>query len=222
LEAIRIESDQPHGIRADAWFGSIRTASKVSRRGHRGMFQVKQYHSLFPKAFIEEPLKEAPGRVHIILEGKTQCEVPSIVVGYQYSRKTILHFILTKKAVSLKEGKPYEMKYTDSYGHVCTCYVERPDAISKFFTTSNVIDTHNQLHQDLLQLEKKWLTKNPYFHLTTTLLGISVNDAFLLAYHHRIINHTTGLEEDKKIGIQHFSGMMAFQLLSNAKQLGCP
>jgi hypothetical protein len=133
-----------------------------------------------------------------------------------------LHFILTKKAGSLKEGKPYEMKYTDSYGNMCTRYIKRPDAISKFFATSNVIDTHNQLHQDLLQLEKKWLTNNPYFHLTTTLLGINVTDAFLLANHHRIINHTTGLQEDKKIGIQRFAGMLAFQLLNNAKRLGCP
>ncbi len=146
LEGIPIESDQSHGIRADAWFGSIRTASENSRHGHEGMFQDKQYHSLFPKAFIEEALKEAPGGVHSILEGKTQCEVPFIAVGYQYSRKTILHFILTKKAGSLKEGKPYEMKYTDSYGNVCTHYIECPDAISKIFATSKFIDTHNQLH----------------------------------------------------------------------------
>jgi hypothetical protein len=71
LEALPIESDQSHGIHTDTWFGSVRTASKVSRRGHEGMFQVKHYHSLFPKAFIEEALKEAPGGVHIILEGKT-------------------------------------------------------------------------------------------------------------------------------------------------------
>jgi hypothetical protein len=30
------------------------------------------------------------------------------------------------------------MKYTDSYGNVCTRYVERPDAISKFFATKRV------------------------------------------------------------------------------------
>jgi hypothetical protein len=71
-------------------------------------------------------------------------------------------------------------------------------------------------------MEKKWLTKNPYLRLTTTLLGINVTNAFLLANHHRIKNHTTGLQDDKKIGIQHFTGMLAFQLLNNAKQLGCP
>jgi len=222
LETVPIESDAPHGIRADAWFGSVRTASEVARRGHEGIFQVKQYHSLFPKAFIEEALKDAPGGVHIILEGTTQCEVPLIAVGYRYSRKTVLHFILTKKAGSLKEGKPYEMKYTDSYGNVCTRYVDRPDAISKFFASSNVIDTHNQLRQDLLQLEKKWLTKNPYFRLTTSLLGINVTDTFLLANHHRIINHTSCPQGEKKISIQRFAGILAFQILKNAKRLGCP
>jgi len=158
---------------------------------------VKQYHSLFPKAFIEEALKEAPGGVHIILEGTPQCEVPLIAVGYRYSRETVLHFILTKKAESLKEGKPYEMKYTDSYGNVCIRYVDRPDEISKFYASSNVIDTHNQLRQDLLQLEKKWLTKNPYFRLTTSLLGINVTHTFLLANHHRIVNHTSCPQGEK-------------------------
>jgi hypothetical protein len=62
--------------------GNIKTASKVSRCDHEGIFQVKQYHSLFLKAFIEEALKEAPGRVHIIFEGKTQYEGPLIAVCY--------------------------------------------------------------------------------------------------------------------------------------------
>ncbi len=124
-----------------------------------------------------------------------------------------------QKTGSLKEGKPYEMKYTNSYGNVCTHFVHQPDAISKFFASSHVIDTHNQLCQDLLQLEKKWLTKSPYFPLTTTLLGINVTDTFLLANHHRIINHTTCFQYDKKIGFECFVSMLAFQLL---KQLGYP
>ncbi len=76
-----------HRIRGDAWFGSVETASEIARRGHEAIFQVKQYHSFYPKAFIEEALKEAPGRVHIVLEGTTQCEVPLIAVGYRYSCK---------------------------------------------------------------------------------------------------------------------------------------
>jgi hypothetical protein len=188
-----------HGIHADALFGIFKTVSEVSRCGHEGVFQVKQNHSLCPKTFIEEALKEAPGRVHIALEGTTQCEVTLIAVGYRYSRKTILFFVLTKNSGSLTDGKPYDMKYTDSYRNVCTRLVDNPDAASKFFATLNVIDTHNQLRQDLLQLKKKWLTKNPYFRLSTTLLGVNVTDTFLLmANHHGIINHTSGGSDGKK------------------------
>jgi hypothetical protein len=49
-----------------------------------------------------------------------------------------------------------------------------PQVISNFFAGSNVIDMHNQLHQDLLKLEKKWVTQNPWFRLAATLAGINV------------------------------------------------
>jgi hypothetical protein len=70
-----------YGIHGDAWFGSVKAASEVAHRGHEAVFQIKQNHGLFPKAFIEEALKEAPGGVHILLEGTMQCEVPLIAVG---------------------------------------------------------------------------------------------------------------------------------------------
>jgi hypothetical protein len=50
-----------HGIRGDAWFGSVRTANEVALRGHDCVFQIKQYHASFPKDFIEVALKDAPG-----------------------------------------------------------------------------------------------------------------------------------------------------------------
>jgi hypothetical protein len=159
-----------HGIRGDAGFGSVKTANKVGLHGHEGVFQVKQYHSLFPKNFIEEALKEAPGGVHIVLKSTTMDEVNLIAVGYRYSHKTILHFVLRENAGSTSEGDHYEMKYTDSYGNICTRLVDRPEVISNFFALFNVIDIHNQLRQDLLQLEKKWLTKNPFFRLSMMLI----------------------------------------------------
>jgi hypothetical protein len=49
------------------------------------MLQVKQYHVLCPKDFIEEALKDAPGGVAIFLEGTAPNEVPLITIGYRYS-----------------------------------------------------------------------------------------------------------------------------------------
>lgn len=108
-----------HGVRGDAWFGSVRTANEVALRGHDGVFQIKQYHSLFPKEYIEEALKDAPGGVHILLEGMTKDEVSLVALGYRYSRKTVLHFVLTKNGGSSKPGDPYKMRYTNSFGNIC-------------------------------------------------------------------------------------------------------
>jgi hypothetical protein len=68
LNSIPVEHQgEKHGIRRDAWFGSVNTANEVGILGHEGVFQVKQYHNLFPKDFIEETLKDAPSGVHIVL-----------------------------------------------------------------------------------------------------------------------------------------------------------
>jgi hypothetical protein len=152
------DENQVHGVRGDAWFGSVKTASELAIRGSECVLQVKQYHSLYPKEFINEALKDAPGGVGIFLEGTAPNEVPLIAVGYRCSRKMILYFIQTKNAGSTAEGLPYQMKYTDDYGNVHERQMERPDVISKFYASSNVIDCHNQLHQDLLALEEKWVT----------------------------------------------------------------
>ncbi len=121
------------GIRADAWFGSVGMANEIGIRGHEGVFQIKTYHASYPKEFIENTLKDAPGGVSIVLEGTTRDEVQLVALGYRYSRKTILFFVLTKNAGSTKNGEPYHMKYTDSFGNVCTRYVDRPAVLSNFF-----------------------------------------------------------------------------------------
>jgi hypothetical protein len=113
---------------------------------------------LYPKEFIEEALKGTHGGVFVALEGTTKDEVPLVALGYRYSRKTILFFALTKNSGSTTLGEPYHMKYTNSFRNVCARYVDRPQVISIFFASSNKINTHNQLYQDCLKLEKKWIT----------------------------------------------------------------
>jgi hypothetical protein len=58
--------------------------------------------------------------------------------------------------------------------------------------------------------------KNPYFCLTTTLLGINITDTYLLANHHRVINYFGEQGEEKSISIQQFAGTLYYQLLKNA------
>jgi hypothetical protein len=215
------EKDKRFGIRGDAWFGSVRAANEVALRGQEAVFQIKTYHASFPKDFIVAALKDAPGGVYVALEGVTKDEIELVAIGYRYSRKTTLHFVATKNAGSTALGDPYHMKYTDTYGNVCTRYVDRPQIVSNFFGSSNAIDTHNQLRQDCIRLEKKWITRDPYFRLATTMIAINVTDAYLLANFHKVINYspTSDDDETEKIGIKRFAGILAFQLIEMGKKL---
>ena len=177
---------------------------------------------MFPKEYIEEASKDAPGGVHILLEGVTKDEVSLVALGYRYSRKTVLHFVLTKNGGSSKPGDPYKMRYTDSFGNICIRNVDRPQVVSNFFASSNTIDTHNQLRQDSLKLEKKWVTQNPWFRLATTYVGICVTDTYLLLNYHKVINISKTAVEDTetKVSIQRFAGILANQLIQYASKLG--
>jgi hypothetical protein len=61
--------------------------------------------------------------------------------------------------------------------------------ISRFFENSNTIDKHNKFCQSELALEIHWQTQNPFFALHTIKIGMNMVDCYLLANHHRIINH---------------------------------
>ena len=53
--------------------------------------------------------------------------------------------------------------------------------IGKYFSKANVIDVGNQLRQDVLALEQHWHTKDPWFRIDTTIIGICVADALQAA-----------------------------------------
>jgi hypothetical protein len=49
--------------------------------------------------------------------------------------------------------------------NVHICHINRPDAISKFFAQSNTVDSHSQLRQGQLALEKCWVTQDYWFRM---------------------------------------------------------
>ena len=108
---------------------------------------------LFPNKYIKDKLKDAPSGTHIMLKATYQ-EVDLITVGYRYSSKKTLHFILTSDVGSTTPGEPYEMKFTDMYGNIHVGDIDCPDVISRFFKESNCVDKHNQARLFELALEK--------------------------------------------------------------------
>ena len=139
----------------DAWFGSVRAATAAWSKNMNAVYQIKSNHGLYPKQYIEETLKDAPGSTHIVLEGKHPEGTELVAIGYRYNSKVTLFFIITKNTGSTRLGKPYKMKFSDTHGNVHVRLVDRPAVISEFFGNSNVVDKHNQARQYELALEKK-------------------------------------------------------------------
>jgi len=105
VEVHKDNSQAGAGLPVDAWFGSMKAAVALAKEGYKAVLQVKTGNGLFPKKFIEDTLKDAPGGVWIVLEA-IHDNVPLIVIGYSYSKRTMLLFVATKNAGSTKKGNP--------------------------------------------------------------------------------------------------------------------
>jgi len=210
------DDNLPLQMKGDAWFGSVKSAVNLAQRGMHGVFNVKQCHALYPKQYIDEALKDAPGGVSIVMKGCLN-EHDLFAVGYRYSSKKTLFFVMTDGAGSTSPGEPYQMKFVDEHGNVDIRYVERPDVIAKFFRDSNCVDSENHLRQHELALEKTWVTHDSYFRLSTTHIGINVTDTWnLLMFHSLIPLHVSQLYNDGRMPLRSFAGVLSAELLKLA------
>ena len=113
-----VDDDCQLVMKGDAWFGSVKAAANLAQRGVECVLQVKTGHSLYPKKFIEDALKDAPGGVHMVLRGRHPNGHTLYAIGYCYSSKKTLFFVMTEGAGSTTPGNPYEMKFTDEHGNI--------------------------------------------------------------------------------------------------------
>ena len=112
------EDDLPLHMKGDSWFRSVKAVAQLAQQGMQGIFNVKQCHALYPKEYIDNTLKDCPGGVSIVLKGRHENGHTLIAVGYRYSSKKTLFFIMTDGAGSTVAGEPYQMKFTDEHGNV--------------------------------------------------------------------------------------------------------
>ena len=127
---------------------------------------------------IHPSLKDAPSGNWLTLESIVE-NVPILALGYKYNRRKVLFFVATKGAGAATPGEPYVARFNDALGNLHRRFVPRPSIISRYFSFSNMVDSHNHFRQFLLALEKKWLTKDCWFRLFCGLIGMCTTDAFL-------------------------------------------
>jgi len=195
---------------SDSWFGSVKSFANVVLAGHHACILVKTANSRSSKKFLDETMKDFPRGTWITLEGRSQKEeIDLVYVGYKYNKKTVLAFVFTKGSGSTAPEDSYEARFPSKYGNVCVRHVFRPAIVANYFKYSNCFDIHNQARQFDLCLEKKWVTHSGYFRLYTTILGMTVTDAWKI---YKII-------DDHPFTICQYADMLAGDIMNYAAEL---
>jgi hypothetical protein len=123
----------------DSWFTQTKTAETLFDEDNvHFVGQLKNGHATFPKKFLEEEMKDMPSGNWITMECSGRNGVPLVAMGYKYSSKKTLFFVMSKGAGSTKKGIPYIAKYCDDSGNVHERAVDRPQVLSDYFMRSNV------------------------------------------------------------------------------------
>jgi len=125
-----------------------------------------------------------------------------------------LSVIIVLTPIQISKGESEPVYLATLLKLLAICNTKCCGMISDFFRDSNIVDCHNQGRQHDLALEETWVTTDCYFRLVTTLIGISVTDAWKLADYHGIINF--GKQEDNRMSIRRFAGIVGNQLVRRA------
>ncbi len=96
-----------------------------------------------------------------------------------------------------------------SMANVVARAVPHPNLISKYFKSSITVDAHNQTRQGFLALEQYWVTRNCWFCIATTFIGIDVTDAWKGFKHGLAAKHA-----NKKLGILGFTERLLWEMVN--------
>jgi hypothetical protein len=85
-------------IKGHAWFGSARACVALGVKGCKAFLQIKGNKGIYPKDFISEQMVNTPGGPSIVLKGTLPNGTLLIAMGYRYSTRTTLFFMMTEDA----------------------------------------------------------------------------------------------------------------------------
>ena len=176
----------------DAWFGSVMSCIELrTRLNVHSTFIIKGHTQYFPIHVLERILKVRHGSRaagHWVTMRAVISGVPLTAIAYAWSQRGVSYFITTTGNTT-PSPHFYESKFEDEWGNVESRELPRPEIIHFFYEYAPLIDEHNKARQSLLALEKRWQTRNPWFRLICTVLGMSIVDMFRLYRYYEIKIH---------------------------------
>ena len=180
-----------HRIIADSWFGSVKTAVALSKRGLYSIMLVKTAHKDFPRLYLSEKTLDRGEWV--------ACSTEKDGVKLQACRfrdLQIKDFIST-----CSTSIPGAPRVTKHHGNV-----PRPQVAEHYLKYSAAIDVHNHNRSGSVALEDIWHTKNPLRCQFAGILGFCFTNSYLGMKHFC----------DRKIQ-HHFFKMAAAHALTSYK-----
>jgi DDE_Tnp_1-like zinc-ribbon len=138
----------------------------------------------------------------------TIADVTVIAIAYAWSQKGVSYFVSTCGDTEPSAVK-YQSKFEDEWGNTMTREINRPNICHFLYQYLPLIDEHNKQRQSLLQLEKRWETKDPWFRLLTTLVGMSTVDMHRVYRYYEIKEMGKTYEEVDSLRIIEFSDQIA-------------
>jgi Transposase IS4 len=202
-------------VGGDAWFGSVMTCVEVMKR-HKvhSTFVVKNHHLMFPMGVLHSVLEARHGNRpagHWVTMTATISGVPIIAMAYAWSQKGVSYFVSTCGNTEVSQVK-YESKFEDEWGNTQYKELDRPQLAHFLYEYLPLIDEHNKQRQAILALETRWLTRDPWFRLICTTLGMSVVDMHRLFRHYELKVHNKSNKDVDYVTIVRFSDLICGNL----------
>ena len=155
--------------------------------GVESMFVIKNHLSLFPKRPLQAVLSarypDRPAGHWVVMTTEVCSGVYLIALAYAWSHSSVSFFISTVGDTS-PATVSYKTNFTNDFGEITSKSIPRPDLCDFIFGFLPVIDNHNKSRQHYLKLEKKWPTKDCWFRIICTLIGMSVVDLYRIYRFH--------------------------------------
>jgi hypothetical protein len=201
-------------VGGDSWFGSTATAVEVMRRfGVHYTWIIKQNQQRFPMkplyAVLKARFKDRPAGHWVTFEA-TVSGVRLIAVAYAWSQRGVSYILSTCGSTEPAE-KMYMSYFEDDYGNVGSKEINRPKLAHLLYDYLPLIDEHNKQRQKILGLERKWPTRNCWFRLMTTLIGMCVVDMHRM---YRNILHERYVDVD----VLEFSDLICKKLVVRSRR----
>ncbi|KAL7537556.1 hypothetical protein ACHAWF_005802 [Thalassiosira exigua] len=166
-------------VGGDAWFGSINSCVELYKRlGMFSTFIVKQNLNYFLMQVLHAVLRARYPRHtvgHRVMMKTPIAGVDIFVMAYASSNKGVAYMV-SSCGKTVRHSKNYTLKFEDDFGNTQEKELPRPTIAHFLYEFLPLIDEHNKAHQNVLALEKCWLTKNCWFRLMTTFVGMAVID----------------------------------------------